>query len=104
MGIQLMYKKFPVRKPYVDVERVFRALANKRRINIVCLLKDKRVMSVGEISVEMKLSLTATSRHLTILYGAKLVEKEQKGLEVYYRINASLSSEVRNVIAFATTC
>lgn len=43
-------------------------------------------MNVSEIADAIKLSLTATSRHLSLLERVGFLEKEQESLYVYYRI------------------
>jgi len=71
-----------------DLERILKALANKRRLVIVRYLKKKREATVGEIAGEIKLSFTATSRHLNMLYTVDIVEKEQRSLQVFYKISS----------------
>jgi len=71
-----------------DLERILKALANKRRLSIVRYLKKKGEATVGEIAGAIKLSFTATSRHLNMLYTADIVEKEQRSLQVFYRISS----------------
>ena len=71
-----------------NLERVLKALANKRRLEILKALKGGRdkELSVGEISERINLSFKATSRHLSILISADILGKEQRGLQVFYRI------------------
>lgn len=67
-----------------ELEKVLKALANKRRVAIIKYLKHADGVSVGEMAEKIKLSFKATSKHLIILYGANVVEKEQVGLVVFY--------------------
>ena len=67
-------------------EKIFKALANRRRLAILVNLKREREMTVGHIALRIKLSFTATSRHLVILERAGILEKEQRNKEVFYRI------------------
>lgn len=71
-----------------ELERQLKALANRRRLTMIKLLKHNREMSVGDIAKEIKLSFKATSKHLMILDRADLVEKEQRGLSVYYCLSS----------------
>lgn len=65
-----------------------KALANKRRMNIIRYLSRKKEATVGDIAKNIKLSFKSTSRHLTILYAADLVEREQRSLQIFYSIQA----------------
>ncbi len=71
-----------------NLERLLKALANKRRLEILRALKKERdgELSVGEIAERIGLSFKATSRHLSILTSADILEKEQRSLQVFYRI------------------
>lgn len=73
------------------MERVLKALANKRRIMILRYLREKKEAKVGDIAGKIKLSFKATSKHLGVLYSAELVERQQKSLEMYYRLTKTLN-------------
>ncbi|MFA4937503.1 MAG: metalloregulator ArsR/SmtB family transcription factor [Patescibacteria group bacterium] len=68
-----------------QLERVLKALANKRRLEILEYLKNINKASVGDIASKIKLSLKATSKHLSVLFSADIVEKEQVNVAVFYR-------------------
>jgi DNA-binding transcriptional ArsR family regulator len=78
-----------------ELEKIFKSLANKRRIAILKFLKKSNRVSVGEIAQAIKLSFKATSKHLMILLNADILEKEQEGLVVFYFI----SKNVRSIVA-----
>ncbi len=67
-----------------ELERILKALANRRRINILKYLKRTHKAAVGEIAEAIRLSFKATSKHLMILANADVVEKEQVGLLMLY--------------------
>lgn len=71
-------------------EKVFRALANRRRLLIIHFLKKEGFANVGEISRQIKLSFKSTSRHLGVLVGAGILDKEQKSSSVFYQIASDL--------------
>ena len=71
-----------------EIEKILKALANKRRLRIVKYLKKSKEARVGDIAEEIRLSFKATSKHLGILASADIVEKEQRGLEMWYRISS----------------
>ncbi len=74
-------------KPY---EKVLKALANHRRLEIVKFIKYKNQVAVGVISSHIKLSFKSTSKHLLILYAAGILEKNQSNLSVFYSISPVL--------------
>ncbi len=67
-----------------ELEKILKALANKRRISILKYLKSESSASVGDIADEIKLSFRATSKHLMILSRADIVGKEQVSLTMVY--------------------
>jgi DNA-binding transcriptional ArsR family regulator len=69
-----------------ELEKILKALANKRRIMILKFIKKSGKASVGEIAQAIKLSFKATSKHLMILSNADILEKEQIGLVVLYSL------------------
>lgn len=81
-----------------DLEKILKALANRRRIVILCHLKQIREDRVGGVAGKLHLSLPATSRHLNILERAGILEKEQRGLEVFYHISDSSRPFVNGLI------
>ncbi len=81
-----------------EFERLFKALANRRRLTLVHYLKDHRQATVGELAAMLRLSFSATSRHLALLAAVDLVESEQRGLQVYYRLGA-VERKLRHAIS-----
>ncbi|MEK7600985.1 MAG: metalloregulator ArsR/SmtB family transcription factor [Patescibacteria group bacterium] len=81
-----------------ELERVLKALANRRRVAIVRFLKKRKESSVGDIAGAIKLSFKSTSRHLALLAAADIVDREQRSLSVYYKIAAELPPAARSVI------
>ena len=81
-----------------NLERILKAVANRRRLSILAFLKNKSEATVGEISRHIKLSFTATSQHLSVLYKADLVDKDQRSLEVFYSLAKSQERLVKNIL------
>ena len=67
-----------------ELEKILKALANKRRIAILKFIKKSGRTSVGDIAEAIKLSFKATSKHLMILSNADILEKEQISLTMLY--------------------
>ncbi|MDP1729489.1 MAG: metalloregulator ArsR/SmtB family transcription factor [archaeon] len=80
-------------------EKILKALANKRRLEIIKYLKDKKEATVGDIVEHIKLSFKATSKHLAVLYGADILEKEQRSSSCFYSVASKLSTIAKSVVS-----
>ncbi len=80
-----------------EMERILKALANKRRLAIVRYLRKHDEAMVGDLSDYLKLSFRSTSKHLAVLFAADIVEKEQRGLQVWYRLSRVLPGVVKQI-------
>ena len=69
-----------------DLEKILKALANRRRLAIIKYLKNNREAPVGEIAGAIRLSFRSTSKHLGILSAADIIDKEQRNLQIFYRL------------------
>ena len=81
---------------YKELERVLKALGNRRRLAILAFLKKKGEASVSAIASELKLSLKATSKHLALLAAAGILDKEQRSTNVFFWISKSAPSSSRH--------
>jgi len=77
---------------------LLKALANRRRFAIVDILRKNKEQSVGEISDGIKLSFRATSKHLSVLTNADILEKEQRGLQMFYSLNKNSSEMTKQLL------
>ena len=82
-----------------ELERIFKALANKRRLAIVSFIKKKKRANVGEIAEGIKLSFRSTSRHLNLLASSRILEKEQNNLYVVYYFSGEQDEILKKVLA-----
>ena len=81
------------------MERELKALANRRRLEVLRYLRDSGRVKVSDIAYKIKISLPATSRHLIMLESAGILEKEQVSLEVFYYLSSRQRSHVREIIS-----
>lgn len=81
-----------------ELEKTLKALANKRRLAIIKYIKHKREASVGDIAEEIELSFKATSKHLNVLFAADILERDQRSLQMFYRLNPSQKAAARQII------
>lgn len=80
-------------------EKIFKALANHRRLEIVHFLKVNKTATVGELARHLKISFKSTSKHLQILLGVEIVEKKQKSLLMIYTIGNPDSNIAKKIIS-----
>ncbi|MES2023246.1 MAG: metalloregulator ArsR/SmtB family transcription factor [Patescibacteria group bacterium] len=81
-----------------DHEKILKALANHRRLKILKYLRDKKIASVSILAEHLNLSFKSTSKHLAVLFGAGIVEKEQKNLSMLYSLANPLPKVAKQVI------
>ena len=81
-----------------QLEKLFKAFANKRRIAVIRYLKRVKSATVGEIAGEIHLSFKATSKHLRILAGADIVDQTQQRLYVFYQLARNRDAVVRVLV------
>lgn len=83
-----------------SVKKVFRALSDETRMEILSLLKEKDKLKVGDISSHFTtLSEPAISKHLKELTIAGLVEFKKEGPIRWYKLNIQALEEAFNWIA-----
>lgn len=80
-----------------EYEKTLKALANRRRLQILKYLKDKKQATVTDITGHLKLSFKSTSKHLAVLFGAGIVDKEQKSLSMFYCLAEPLPKIAKQV-------
>jgi DNA-binding transcriptional ArsR family regulator len=68
------------------VADLLRALANERRLMVLCKLLEGGEQSVGTLARAAKLSQSATSQHLAKMRDEGLVDFRREGQTLWYRI------------------
>ena len=79
------------------LEKMLKALANKRRLAILRHLKRRRA-SVGDVAAAIKLSFSSTSNHLAMLANAGVIEKRQESLVVWHHLPRKPHAVVSEVL------
>lgn len=82
-----------------ELERPLKALANKRRLAILAYLKKHKEASVGDIAEVIRLSFKATSKHLGLLTAADITDREQRSLQMFYRLSPTMPFCARYVLS-----
>ena len=81
------------------MERLLKAFANRRRLAIVRFLKKGKEASVGDIAETIHLSFKATSKHLGILTAANVLDRDQRSLQMFYRLSNDIPALARTLIS-----
>lgn len=82
-----------------ELERILKALANRRRLAVLVYLKRNREAAVAEIADEINLSFKATSKHLGVLAAVDIVDKEQRSAQVFYRLASKQKPSARHILS-----
>ncbi|KKS36955.1 MAG: hypothetical protein A3G49_03255 [Candidatus Sungbacteria bacterium RIFCSPLOWO2_12_FULL_41_11] len=82
-----------------NLEKIFKGLANRRRLAIIKLLAKNKQLSVTDIAKQIKLSFKATSKHLSVLRQLDIVDRNQVGLTAYYRFSHTLPHPVNMLVS-----
>lgn len=93
-----------LRRSERQMTKVFKALSDATRQQILQLLEDKQ-RSVGEIVGNFDLSQPTISRHLSVLKEADLVIDKRQGQNVIYRLNdEALSASMHQFFGQFSAC
>jgi len=76
-----------------EVVKIFKAIGNERRLDILRRIAKSKQMSVGNLSEMMDLSFRSVSKHLSVLSGAGLVEAKQVSLSRHYFISPDFTKQ-----------
>lgn len=74
-------------------DKVFKALSDANRRNIISLLR-KKDMTAGEIAEQFDISKPSISEHLKILKNADLIISEKNGQFITYFLNSLILEDV----------
>ena len=76
---------------------VFQAIADPTR-RAILLLVASQAMTAGAIAANFETARPTVSKHLQILTECDLLEQEQYGREIYYRLNPDKMKEIASFI------
>jgi DNA-binding transcriptional ArsR family regulator len=80
-------------------ERFMKALANRRRMEIVKYLFSHKKCTVGILAEQIKLSFKSTSKHLGVLKSSDIVDGEQVGLSMFYSLSEPVHPITKLIIS-----
>ena len=82
-----------------DLERLFKALADRHRVKILNLLSTAGEVCVCDFLPSLGLSQATVSYHLKQLMAAGLIQRERRGSYAYYRLTPGSLERVGELIA-----
>jgi ArsR family transcriptional regulator, arsenate/arsenite/antimonite-responsive transcriptional repressor len=84
-----------------ELERLFKALADRHRLQILnCLIQaDGESVCVCDLEPLLGVKQPTVSHHLKQLVEAGLLEREKRGTYAYYRLRAGTLERVRGLLA-----
>jgi ArsR family transcriptional regulator, arsenate/arsenite/antimonite-responsive transcriptional repressor len=82
-------------------EAKFKAIADKKRLQIMNILTQKGEMCVCDLAPLMDMTQSKLSYHLKILLDANIILKETRDTWSYYRLNPE---EINHLLSFELCC
>jgi DNA-binding transcriptional ArsR family regulator len=82
-----------------EINRVFRALADATRRDIVARVLAGRPASISELATRYDMSFAAVQKHVAVLQGAGLVTKDARGRERIVRGDPERIARARDLLA-----
>ena len=82
-----------------EIDRVFHALADATRRDIVARVMAGEAASVSALAARYDMSFAAVQKHVAVLEGAGLVTKEAQGRERIVRGNPERLARARDLLA-----
>jgi predicted transcriptional regulator len=80
------------------IERLLKPLSNKRRLDIIKVLKEVESAPVWYISEKIGLSYFATSKHCLMLERLGIIESEYHGKENHYTLPPQKSRLIKYIV------
>lgn len=78
-----------------DLEKFFKCLANRKRLQIINFLVNKEEASVSDIAEHINLSFKSTSKHLSMLRNLNIVDNRKQSTIVFYSLSNPLPFVVK---------
>ncbi|MEN9705879.1 MAG: hypothetical protein RLZZ393_1758 [Pseudomonadota bacterium] len=80
-----------------DAARLLKALANEKRLQVLCLLAEGE-RSVGDLNALLDLSQSALSQHLAVLRADGLVRTRREGQTIHYALEGGPAQRVMQTL------
>ena len=87
-------------KDMKKLEKTIKAFGNISRLKILQYLKKNKFASVVDIAKGTKCSYKAISKHLSILYRVDVVDREQVGYAMHYKLSDTMDQVAISILRF----
>ena len=88
-------------KVFEKYEQKFKAIADKKRLQIMNILTQNGSMCVCDLAPLMDMAQSKLSYHLKILLDANIIKKETRGTWSYYELN---QDELNHLLSHELCC
>ncbi|MFC2186936.1 ArsR/SmtB family transcription factor [Peijinzhouia sedimentorum] len=80
--------------------QIFKALSEEARVRIINLLANNKEMCISDLELVLGFTQTKTSRHLTFLKNAGIVNSKRVDKWIFYYIKEEASEILRQIFVF----
>ncbi|RHW34146.1 ArsR family transcriptional regulator [Neobacillus notoginsengisoli] len=101
MDLQISLKDVSTEKLFEVYETKFKAIADKKRLQIMNILTEKGEMCVCDLAPLMEMAQSRLSYHLKILLDAGIITKRTEGTWSYYMLN---QKEINHLLSEELCC
>ncbi|MBS4205043.1 ArsR/SmtB family transcription factor [Lederbergia citrea] len=101
MKMELKFQDVSLEKVIDTYEVKFKALADKKRLQIMNILTQKGEMCVCDLAPMMDMTQSKLSYHLKILLDANILTRETRGTWSYYQLN---NKEINHLLSEELCC
>jgi ArsR family transcriptional regulator len=101
LGLNIELKDISLERQFEQYEQKFKALADKKRLQIMNLLTKNGTTCVCDLSDMIDMPQSKLSYHLKILLDANLIKKETSGTWSYYELN---QEELNHLLSHELCC
>ncbi len=81
-----------------ELEKIMKAFANKKRLEILQFLLSQERCSLGDIRKHIHASYRGTSKHLRRLYECDLIDREITQGEAYYFLSKTMPEAGKHIL------
>lgn len=79
--------------------KIFKGFGNISRLRIIRLLHEEGELSVGEIAARIHVSAKGTSKHVLLLHGLGILDRNGRNGQVFYSLEDNFDVDVRSLVA-----
>ena len=98
---ELPLQDISIEKVFEEYEVKFKAIADKKRLQIMNILTQKGSMCVCDLAPMVEMAQSKLSYHLKILLDANIIKKETRGTWSYYELNPE---ELNHLLSHELCC